>query len=281
MSTEKRSVLITGCSDGGLGAELAIAFHRAGLTVYATARKRSKMANLDSLGIKTLELDVLSADSIAHCVGQIPSLDMLLNNAGGGYSMPVSDLDIPEAKRLFELNVWSYIAVTQAFLPLLLKSKGTLVNQTSVVSVVAIPFQSAYNASKAAMAMFSASQRLELAPFGVTVVELKTGIVRSNFLRNQAAATETVLPQGSIYSPARQNIEERLRGDRFEALAAPAPQWATQVVQDLMKQKPPPVIWRGARAGSIRLGTYLPAGILDGSLKKMAGLDVLEEKLRQ
>ena len=194
--------------------------------------------------------------------------------------MPISDLSIPEAKRLFDLNVWSYIAVTQAFLPLLLKSRGTVVNQTSVVSVVSIPFQSAYNASKAAMAMFSATQRLELAPFGITVVELKTGIVQSNFLKNQIKDTGTVLPEGSIYTPAKQEIEERLRGEGYEALAAPAQQWAARVAQDLMKQNPPQVIWRGARAGLIRLGTFFPAGTFDESFKKMAGIDVLEQKLR-
>jgi len=128
MPSEKRSVLITGCSDGGLGAELATAFHEAGLTVYATARSRSKMSQMLSLGIETLELDVLSGESIARCVGQIMSLDRIVNNAGGGMHMPVSDLSIPEAKRLFDLNVWSHIAVTQAFLPLLLKSKGMIVN---------------------------------------------------------------------------------------------------------------------------------------------------------
>ncbi|KAM0253111.1 hypothetical protein ACHAQJ_007387 [Trichoderma viride] len=125
MSMRKRSVLITGCSDGGLGAELAIAFHEAGLDVYATARDLAKMTQLASLSIKTLELDVQSASSIESCVAKISSLDILVNNAGGGYSMPVSDLSIPEAKKLFDLNVWSYIAVTQAFLPLLLNSKGS------------------------------------------------------------------------------------------------------------------------------------------------------------
>ena len=151
--------------------------------MYATARNPSKMKRLQSLGIETLTLDVLSDSSIASCVSQISSLDILLNNAGAAYSMPVSDISIPEAKKLFDLNVWSYLAVTQAFLPLLLKSKGMIVNQTSIASVAAIPFQSAYDASKAAMAMFSNLQRLELQAFGITVVELKTGVVRSNLIR--------------------------------------------------------------------------------------------------
>jgi short-subunit dehydrogenase len=163
MASSKRTVLITGCSEGGMGAALAIAFHEAGLHVYATARDLSKMTQLASLGIETLVLDIQSDSSIASCVSKLSSrnLDILVNNAGASASMPISDLSLLEAKKIFDVNVWSQLAVTQAFLPLLLKSKGMIVNQTSVVSTTAVPFQSTYNASKAAMAMFSDSMRLE------------------------------------------------------------------------------------------------------------------------
>jgi 1-acylglycerone phosphate reductase len=163
MASSKRTVLITGCSEGGMGAALAIAFHEAGLHVYATARDLSKMKQLTSLGIETLVLDIQSDSSIASCVSKLSSrnLDILANNAGASASMPISDLSLPEAKKIFDINVWSQLAVTQAFLPLLLKSKRMIVNQTSVMSTTAVPFQSAYAASKAAMAMFSDSKRLE------------------------------------------------------------------------------------------------------------------------
>jgi 1-acylglycerone phosphate reductase len=133
MARSKRTVLITGCSEGGMGAALAVAFHEAGLHVYATARTPSKIAQLASLGIETLTLDVLSDSSIAACVSKLSSLDILINNAGASYSMPVSDLSIPEAKMLFDLNVWSYLTVTQAFLPLLLKPEGTQIRMSEKV----------------------------------------------------------------------------------------------------------------------------------------------------
>jgi 1-acylglycerone phosphate reductase len=163
MANSKQTVLITGCSEGGMGAALAIAFHEVGLHVYATARDLSKMTHLASLGIETLVLDIQSDSSIASCVGRLSTrnLDILVNNAGASASMPISDLSLPEAKKIFDVNVWSQLAVTQAFLPLLLESKGMIVNQTSVVSATAVPFQSAYGASKAAMAMFSDTMRLE------------------------------------------------------------------------------------------------------------------------
>ena len=229
MASTKKSVLITGCSEGGMGAALAVAFHEAGLRVYATARDQSKMASLEHAAIETLTLDVLSAESIAACVAKVPSLDILVNNAGNSYSMPVSDLSIDDAKQLFDINVWAQLAVTQAFLPLLIKSRGMIVNQTSVVAATAVPFQSAYNASKAAISMFSDCQRLELEPFGVKVIELKTGAVASNLIKNQKTQTPMSLPRGSIYEPAREAVESAMRNDKMADAGTPANQWAREV----------------------------------------------------
>jgi short-subunit dehydrogenase len=238
------------------------------------------MTQVASHGIKTITLDVLSDSSIAACVKQLSSLDILVNNAGASYSMPISDLSIPEAKKQFDIHVWAYLAVTQAFLPLLLKSKGMIVNQTSVVSTTAVPFQSAYNASKAAMAMFSDSQRLELEPFGITVVDLKTGAVSSNLIKNQKELTPISLPKGSIYEPAREAVESAMRNDKLADVGMPPQQWAGEVVQDLLKKRPPLTIWRGTNARMGRIGTMFPHGMLDGTMKKMTGLDVVERMVR-
>src|ERR1700750_3165304 len=102
-----RTVLITGCSDGGLGAALAVAFHEYGDRVFATARSPSKMASLGALEIEAFPLDVLSEESITACVEQISaitggSLDILINNAGAGYHMPMLDASIPEIRQTFE-----------------------------------------------------------------------------------------------------------------------------------------------------------------------------------
>jgi 1-acylglycerone phosphate reductase len=282
MSGSKRKVLITGCSEGGLGAALAIAFHDAGFHVFATARNPSKMAHLTSLGIETLQLDVLSDSSIAACVRKVSDsgIDILINNAGCSYAMPVSDLSIVEAKKLFDLNVWSYLAVAQAFLPLLIKSKGVIVNQTSISACITTPFQGAYNASKAAMSTFSDTERLELGAFGITVVELRTGLVRSNLIKNTNASGPGCLPKGSIYEPAREIVDKALRVEGFTDQGLLADQWAKAVVQDLSKKTPPPVIWRGEQAWLVRLSTVLPFGMFDGMIKKMSGINLVEQILR-
>jgi 1-acylglycerone phosphate reductase len=282
MSSLKRTVLITGCSDGGIGAALAIAFHEAGLHVYATARNPSKMEQLASLGIETLTLDVQSESSIATCVSKLSGLNILVNNAGAQFLMPVADVFIPEAKKLFDLNVWSHIAMTQAFLPLLLKSsKGMIVNQTSVGAVTKIPFQAVYNASKAALAMLSDSLRLELQPFGIIVVDLRTGVIRTDLIKNLKELKQPALPKGSIYEPAKEAVEKALRQEGFEDTGMPAQTWANLVVQDLLKKNPPSVIWRGESAWLTRIATVLPFGMFDGMVKKLTGLDVVERTVRK
>lgn len=278
----KRTVLITGCSEGGLGEALAIAFHSAGLHVYATARLASKLTHLKSLGIETLLLDVLSEASIAACVAKVPSLDILVNNAGAMMTMPTSDISIAEAKKLFDVNVWSYLAMTQAFLPLILKSpKGIIVNQTSISSVLTVPFQSVYAASKAAMAMFSSGMRIELQAFNINVIELKTGIVRSNLIKNHKDNRNPSLPESSIYGPARELVEKSLKQDEFSESGMPSQAWARLVVQDVLKKNPPPLIWRGEQAFMARVGSILPLGMLDGMVKRVTGLDMVENLIKK
>lgn len=281
MSNSPRTVLITGCSDGGLGAALALSFHRAGLHVYATARDTSKMTNIKKAGIETLVLDVLSQTSINTCASKLPHLDILVNNAGGGLNMPLSDLDISQARNLFDLNVWAPIAVTQAFLPMLLKSRGMVVNNTSVSSTLGLPFQGTYCASKAAIAMFSDVLRLEMQPFGVTVIDLKTAAVRSNFFENHKKQVGSSLPEDSIYAPAKAAAERSMSGDMMSSMGMQSPVWADQVVKDLLKKKPSPKVWRGAQAMLSWLGTWLPFGMMDGTIKEMVGFDVIEKELRK
>ena len=196
--------------------------------------------------------------------------------------MPVVDVDLNEAKKLFDLNVWSHIAVTQAFVPLLLKSsRGMVVNQTSVGAVATIPFQAIYNSSKAALAMLSDSLRLELQPFGIKVVDLRTGVVKTKLISNMKESKQPALPAGSIYDAARETVEKALRQEGFENQGMPAEKWAKVVVRDLLKLKPPLVIWKGESALLAWFATLLPLGTFDGMVKKLTGLDVVERAVQK
>jgi 1-acylglycerone phosphate reductase len=282
--TAKKTVLITGCSKGGLGDSLACAFHSRGYRVIATARNLSKIAHFTSQGVETLTLDVTSQSSIAECVSRVSSLtggrlDILLNNSGGGYSMPLVDASLDDARKLFDLNVWPILAVTQAFLPLLLKSEhgGMIVNHTSLVSVFPIPMTGIYNASKAAAAMLTENLRLELAPFHIKVVELKTGAVRSNFFNNQGGGAQPSLPEHSIYQPAKAEVEKSMQGRNVEANSIDADKWAEQVATDLLKKSPPIRVWRGGNAWLVWFARrFLPFTFLDSTLEKLGGLDALK-----
>lgn len=283
----KRTILVTGCSDGGLGSALALALHQQGKwRVFATARNLAKLDAVKAAGIECLKLDVGSEESIAACAAEIKqltdgSLDGLVNNAGTGYSTPLIHVDIQKAHELFDLNVFSIIRVTRAFLPLLIKSQhgAVVANNTSGAGLlgVNIPFQGAYGASKAAAASLTDCLRLELAPFGVRVVNIVTGSVKTAFFDNSSTPG---LPEDSIYNAAKEAIEGPMFGNQPGVEKSDATTWARQVAGDLGRRKAPYMIFRGSKAGTARLATLLPVGTLDGVIKEMSGLDVLERAVK-
>lgn len=144
--TSNKSVLITGCSDGGIGSALAIVFQQAGYRVFATARNPEKMQNLKDLSNLTLlTLDVTDSTHISAAVEAVSretdgNLTYLINNAGRNHFMPILDEDIDAAKKIYETNVWGPVAITKAFAPLLIKAKGTIVFTTSISGYVNVPY---------------------------------------------------------------------------------------------------------------------------------------------
>lgn len=275
-----QKVLITGCSDGGMGAALATAFHKHGLEVYATARNSEKMKGLASLGIKTFSLDVLSESSIAACAAQISSLDILVNNAGAMETLPITDTNLPRAKEMFDLNVWSYVAMTQAFLPLLLNSPhGMIVNHTSTQVVTPIPFTGVYGASKAAIGMITQHLRLELQPFKIRVIEMRTGAVQTNIIKNSFNDSKSRLPEGSIYSFAKDIVEHAT--EKFTGEGPTAEEWADSMARQLLKKNPSLLIWSGATSGLSWLWTWFPVWWPDSTVKSFSGVDVIEQRMRE
>ena len=142
-----KAILITGVSDRGIGSALALAFDSQDCLVYGTVRDRLKAHALLGLQrVKVLELDVTSGESIAAAMDGVKNdlgtrkLDMLINNAGIGYTMPVADSYIKQVRAVFDVNVFGALEITQAFLPLIVASKGTIVNISSANSSVTMPF---------------------------------------------------------------------------------------------------------------------------------------------
>lgn len=133
-----KTVLITGCSNGGLGAAMAKVYRAKGFHVFATLRNIAKAGSLvDMDGIEILELEVTSVESIRKCADTVVkstggSLDILVNNAGVNVIVPILDASIDDAKKVYDVNVWSIVAMAQAFSPLLIAAKGTMCNISSV-----------------------------------------------------------------------------------------------------------------------------------------------------
>lgn len=144
----RKTVLITGCSDGGIGSALATAFHQNDFHVFATARDPSKMRDLEGLpNVTFLTLDVLKPDHIKAAVEAVAkhtggkgTLDYLVSNAGRNHFMPILDEDLNTVRSLFETNFFGPIALTQAFAPLVREAKGMVVYIASTSGYLNIPY---------------------------------------------------------------------------------------------------------------------------------------------
>jgi len=314
----KKTVLITGCSAGGIGASLALEFHRQGLHVFATARSVEKMASLEAVGITCLALDTTSAESIKTAVRAVeqaigalsssPSsstsadtspdggagLDYLINNAGIGQVRPFLDCEMADLQRIMDTNVMGVMAVTHAFLPLLIRAGppgGVIATVGSVNEVFLPPFQTAYNASKAAVHAWGNTLRLELKPLGVRVVTIVTGSVRTNLMDNEAVrrtggdggggeggtkgGEDDALPEESYYKPLQKYIRDRefLKHAQWQD----ADVYARDVVAALLKEEPKRSLWKGGVATMAWVLSLVGwEGMMDRFALKEFGLDQIK-----
>lgn len=256
----QKTVLVTGTSSG-IGHALALEFNSKGLRVFATARKTSSISDLEAQGIETLPLEVTDIDSIKSLKDEIASrtsgkLDILVNNAGRNYTVPALDVEIDEARATFEANVFAVMRMCQTFAPLLIESKGTIVQIGSLAGIMPYVFGSVYNASKAALHSYSDTLRVELAPFGVRVVTVVTGGVKSNIGR-----VERTLPQDSLYLPLKEEYE--MRQLHSQANAIPNEDYARSVVRKVLYKPSKDTLWEGGKSWLVWfISSFFPRRVL-------------------
>ncbi|KAK1760200.1 hypothetical protein QBC47DRAFT_408295 [Echria macrotheca] len=272
-----KSILVTGCSAGGIGAGLALALAKRGHHVFATARDTSKIASdLSTLSnVTVLSLDVTSAESAAAAARAVADsgrgLDILVNNAGLGHVLPILDLDIDRAQRVFDTNFWGVVRTVQAFSDLIIASRGRIVNVSSIGSVVNVPWISIYTASKAALNNFSEVLRLELAPFGVTVMTVMSGTVDSKWDVNNQAVN---LKPGSRYEAIRGFIEKWANGQAKPA-GCSIEEYAEVVVGEILGQRSG-LVWRGPQSSAIKfIAHWMPQWVMDYFMSMNQGLKEL------
>ena len=188
MTSQKKVVIITGASSG-IGQDIAMSLAAAGHTVYAGARRVQRMQPLAAAGINVSELDVTSNESIATFVGSVlqqeDKIDVLINNAGYGSYGAVEDVDLDEARRQFEVNLFGLAAMTNAVLPTRRSHRsGTVIHVGSVGGKLWSVLGGWYQASKYALEGFADCTRNELRPFGINVVLLEPGGIKSEWREN-------------------------------------------------------------------------------------------------
>lgn len=203
------SVFITGASSGiGRATALLLAGH--GFRVFAGVRKPTDGASLASQSagrIVPIEIDVTIPDAVTAAAQKVDEqvgddgLGGLVNNAGIGTPAPVEYMGTEALRRQFEVNVFGQVAVTQAFLPLIRRGKGRIVNVGSVGSHIAIPFGGALCGSKGAFTLLSDALRLELRPYGIHVCLIEPGAISTPAVEKTLGDAEAIIaalpPEGA------------------------------------------------------------------------------------
>lgn len=190
----KRTVLVTGCSSG-IGLATCHVLSRNNFMTYGTVRNLSKakkiqdLINRENLSLKILRLDVNDNQSIKLAVKKILTdtgrIDVLINNAGYGMFGPVEEITTQEVKKQFETNFFGTIRLIKAIVPIMRKQgNGTIVNISSMVGRFGVPLNSAYVSSKFAVEGLSESISFELEEYGIRVIVIEPGVVKSDFFQN-------------------------------------------------------------------------------------------------
>ena len=199
MAESKRvsnTVLITGCSTG-IGKATAERLARAGWNVYATARRIDKLADLAALGCKTLALDVDDERSMQEAVRRIESeagaVGVLVNNAGYSQSGAIESVPLERVRRQFETNVFGLVRLTQLVLPGMRRQHwGKIVNVSSMGGKLVFPGGGFYHATKFAVEAISDALRFEVKAFGIDVVVIEPGLIRTQFGDNVVEKLEGI-----------------------------------------------------------------------------------------
>jgi NAD(P)-dependent dehydrogenase (short-subunit alcohol dehydrogenase family) len=273
---EKQVVLVTGCSTG-IGRALVRELKAAGHRPFATARKPESVGDLAVEGIETLRLDVNDVASIEAAVTGVVEraggIDVLINNAGVNTFGPALESPLSEVRKVFETNVLGLLAVTQAVFPRMAeKGRGRIINVGSIVGLVPTPFAASYCASKSAVHMLSDVLRLEVKPFGIDVVVVQPGGVKSSIAESAAGSIERFRSPSSRYHTFFDGIRKRAYASQDNPM--PAENFARALVARAFADPPPRVIRLGTGSDYLPKLAEAPVEQRDMLLSANYGLDV-------
>ncbi|MEM3065147.1 MAG: SDR family oxidoreductase [Candidatus Nitrosotenuis sp.] len=239
----QKVALVTG-SSSGIGFETALALGREGYHTYATMRNTKKSGPLleaakkENLPISVIELDVDKPESVKSAVSQIVKekqrIDVLVNNAGYGIFGCLEDLTMEELRAQFETNFFAIAHMIQEVAPIMRGQKeGCIVNVSSVAGRIGFPGTPAYISSKFALEGLSESLRYELSPFGINVIIIEPGVIKTNFFESMKMAT----PKPD--SPYKDMTHKVVSGIKMMAEMGTHPKEVASVIVKAIKEKNP------------------------------------------
>ena len=270
-ASQPNSVVITGASTG-IGRACALHMDRSGWRVFAGIRNESDSRSLReeaSERLVPIYLDVTDAASIREALEGVQSvvgergLNGLVNNAGIPYGGPIEFISLDEIRRLFDVNVFGLIAMTQAFLPLLRRARGRIVNMSSVSGMVSVPFVAPYSSSKFAMESLSDSLRMELSPWHMHVAVIQPGAINTPIWNKAGDLVRDLIdgapPEGvDLYGKAIHGI-----APRYVPHGIPAESVASAVAHALESSHPKTRYPIGVEGAVVRLIRCLPDRLRD------------------
>jgi NAD(P)-dependent dehydrogenase (short-subunit alcohol dehydrogenase family) len=217
MDSKQKVAVVTG-SSSGIGHEISLILARNGFTTYATMRNLQKGSDLKSIAedeklpLYFAQLDVTDENSVKKAIQTIYDeagrIDILVNNAGYGLTGAFEDLSIDEIKKQFETNVFGLIRTTQEVLPIMRKQRsGIIVNISSGVGRFGYPTGAAYVSTKFAVEGLSESMSYEVEPFGIKVILIEPGVIKTNFFNSSVLAKKSQDPN-SPYAPLMKGMED-------------------------------------------------------------------------
>ncbi len=224
--------LVTGASSG-IGEATALQLKQLGYTVYGAARRVDRMEHLTKGGIQVLTMDVTSDSSMAAGVEQILAtsgrIDVLVNNAGYGAYGAVEDVPMDAARAQFEVNVFGAVRLIQLVLPRMRAQRaGTIVNITSMGGKIHTPLGAWYHGTKFALEAISDCLRMEVQPFGINVVIVEPGGIKTEWAGIAAEKLRATSGHGP-YGPQASTMAESMVGDASRNRQSPP-----QVIADVI-----------------------------------------------
>ncbi len=275
MKLNNKIVLITG-SSSGIGEALCEEFHKKGCSVIATARNIASLEKLKAKGIHTEQMNVNKQDDITRVIKTIIEregrIDILINNAGFALIGPTIELTDSDLRTQFETNVIAPLALAREVAPVMRKNKtGMIVNIGSISGIVSSPFSGAYCASKAALHSLSDTLRMELSPFGIKLVTVQPGAIKSGFGKTASKLASDILKPDSWYISIQDKIISR--AEISQNNATPTNKFASRLVKSLLKDNPSSVLRFGKKSFYLpRMKCLVPRSILDSIMNKKFGI---------